>query len=470
MQSTKLSDYLKVLTPQEFKALGKFVKSPYFNESKRMILTYEGLKKIIGKFDFENKTSEEIFANIFPEEKADIQSKRKIIYEFAKIVESFFTYAEIEKDGLLLSEKLNNFLKKRESLRLYREELQKSYSKLLNSDIKSADLLYKQFEFELEKYFNQSSKETQINQEEKIDRISQELEMCFMVNKLRIICAYYQNYPGIKKPDFYKAALNEVKVYVDKNKERIIKDFPVLYAYYLTTFVFFNPSSSKGINEAINFLLQNEKYITDADLEYLVKTLFYVSIESGNDNEALSLCRKISENEIILRFSIIDHSLFINIIDLSINKGDIEFSGEFLRQYSPKLNTYLRANTVRLSMGMLKFAQKDFNAALQYLNDIKFSDYHFYIFSKIILIKIQIETKDYLRADSESEAMKQYIYRHKSEIPDILQKKAVRFIYYIKLITADNNEPDKNSYLAHEISNEKYLFQKSWLLKKLSNI
>ena len=69
MEDSKLIQLVKTFSKTEFNDFGKFVKSPFFNESQKLILLYELLKENYPVFNSGLFNNRKIFELLYPEEK-----------------------------------------------------------------------------------------------------------------------------------------------------------------------------------------------------------------------------------------------------------------------------------------------------------------------------------------------------------------------------------------------------------------
>ena len=66
MKNSKLIFLLRILQPQEFRKLGKMVKSPFFTQNTHLPALYQYLKQDYPNFDSARLTKPTVFKKIFP--------------------------------------------------------------------------------------------------------------------------------------------------------------------------------------------------------------------------------------------------------------------------------------------------------------------------------------------------------------------------------------------------------------------
>ena len=96
MTGDKLYNLLKSFDSKEFISLGKFINSPYFNESQANILFYNLLKKQYPKFESFNFTKEFIFGELYPGEPFNEKKIKDRFTHMIALVKQFIGYSNYE--------------------------------------------------------------------------------------------------------------------------------------------------------------------------------------------------------------------------------------------------------------------------------------------------------------------------------------------------------------------------------------
>ncbi len=96
MIKSKIVDTLITFNQSEFKSFGRFVISPYFNSSKSVIKLYNYLKKFYPDFDNKKFTPENAYNYIFPGNKLNSGTLRKLFSDLQSQAEEFLSYSNLE--------------------------------------------------------------------------------------------------------------------------------------------------------------------------------------------------------------------------------------------------------------------------------------------------------------------------------------------------------------------------------------
>ena len=110
MYKTKLIQYLKTFTKTEITQFGKFLQSPYFNNSKLLIQLFQVLKKHHPDFDSKVLERRRISRKLFPNQKFQEKKLSNLFSDMDKLIEKFWIVEHIEqKSKLFKKQRLKGF-------------------------------------------------------------------------------------------------------------------------------------------------------------------------------------------------------------------------------------------------------------------------------------------------------------------------------------------------------------------------
>ena len=122
MQDIKLIILLKTLSKEEFRRLGKFLKSPFFNYSKPVLSLYEILKNYFPTFESPKLTQENISRKVYPNTTFNPNKFWQLTSKLTRIIEKFIVIIELEvtpsKEEKLLIQSLANRNKNTSTVRM----------------------------------------------------------------------------------------------------------------------------------------------------------------------------------------------------------------------------------------------------------------------------------------------------------------------------------------------------------------
>jgi hypothetical protein len=110
MKNNELIEVLRTFSKKDMMMLGKFLKSPYFNNRKRMVELYYLLKKFHPAYDPNKLTKEYITEKLFNKEKVSDSTVRSAIHKFLNLIYEFIKVNTAKKHetefGLYSSQEL----------------------------------------------------------------------------------------------------------------------------------------------------------------------------------------------------------------------------------------------------------------------------------------------------------------------------------------------------------------------------
>ena len=130
MNEARYLELLNSLNEADFKKLGEFLRSPYFNKTQALITLYNYLKKIFPHFEKIDilYLSQTIYGSI--EEQSKVKT---LISEFCKMIEKFYTQITMEKNDLNMNNTLLKYYSDNNLVKNF-EAVQKKIEKIIPKD------------------------------------------------------------------------------------------------------------------------------------------------------------------------------------------------------------------------------------------------------------------------------------------------------------------------------------------------
>jgi len=158
MIKSKLILLLQTFSKQEFRYLGDFVNSPYFNKEKVLMELYNILKKHYPDFSPEGFTREIIYESLFPGKKFNDAILRNTFSKFLKLAGKFLSAHNFDKSEFHSRLFLLEELKARKQEGLFVKYWSEAESSLEEDSIKNEDYFLKKYT--LENLYNEFRKIT----------------------------------------------------------------------------------------------------------------------------------------------------------------------------------------------------------------------------------------------------------------------------------------------------------------------
>ena len=117
LKRSKLFILLSALTKDEWKSLGLFLRSPYFNTNKQVIALYDFLTKYYPEFDVDKVNGEKVFASVFNGKPFKEGTLRNLYSDAITLIEQFFIQEDrVHSNSAHTTTSLLQFICKRDKL------------------------------------------------------------------------------------------------------------------------------------------------------------------------------------------------------------------------------------------------------------------------------------------------------------------------------------------------------------------
>ncbi len=322
MTPTKLIELINGITNEEFRKFGDFVKSPFFNKSKRIIRFYNSLKVLRKRTDYKI-TKESLWNYIFPGEKYDDQKIRLLISDFVKLAEKYLSYKGYTE---------NDLNQKIILLKEYRiRDLQKNFKSLRNNILKfyqtnsyiNKDDNYYYFLYFLEtENLEFRGEDIVLNYEKNFDAINSATNYLFMKAKLNIVNTMIQrswfSHEKVHAESIWP--VTDIISNIEKNLEFFLKNHPLIYMDYLFLKMDSESDNLNNYKTFKRFIIKNIDKLQVQELmekflclqNYLTKKIFEGGIIYRN--ELVSMKIEFEAKGFFDRVPVISHIIFFNTI------------------------------------------------------------------------------------------------------------------------------------------------------------
>ena len=472
MYKSNLIKLLSKLTESEFKNFGKFVNSPYFNSNKKVTELYKLLVKFYPGFDSLELSKENIFRILYGKDNIVYGTMYYLISETESLLEKFISIEKINPLMLDITylKELNQYelqnqfnVKSKKLLRkLNKKEDPLNIYHLLASEVIRDNLIHKK---ELLTKKDLSAKEWK--------EPSFQLIKLFLKNSLRNILLY-QNYNRVRGVKLEIPMLNETLDYL-KSSRQFIKDFEI-NIIYLQIDLLLN-GNEKSYSRLKKIFTENpDKFNQENYIELgaiLNNYLMYKVAEGLNkSNELFDISLMILKNVYKKSGMHMEIDAYIQIFLNANLLEKYQWQLDYIEEFSKRLEDKYLNNAVHGLRAYAYFNLKRFDEALKEISLVKkFSHTYFKYILKQLYIKILYELNLYTEAEDAAKAFIQFL-RNDKLIPKETKKWNEDFLkFFFKLLSAHQSKSkEKAGILANEIGKQKYLYSRTWLLEKASQV
>jgi hypothetical protein len=387
MADNNLILILKTMNKKEFKDLGLFIDSPFFNTNKNVLKLYELIRQHgdtinSGKIDL-RYFHKKIYRNKpFKEE-----NMKTLVHLLTRIANKYLSYTEFIKSPGEEKLKLMRAYDKRNIEKLYKkleisegEELSKIRSMNLN-------ILYRKMWYEKSKidYYSTRAIEKELHQAE--IKLSEITIAIFFVEMFRQFNMFWRlDYIDYEiEREFVIPVMKSIDIEKINNfmAEGAYKYYPLFEAYYyLYRSIDDDEEKAKSYLEKFKEILKNKNSQIEKSEQFVLSTIMvnfihYLYIKDFAKHERslfdafkilLSLYKYSGEKHLRL-------TIYTNMLRFGIQLNEYEWSKEFILNFSPMLEENQRENMYNYGWCFLSFALKDYEKALEFESTMQMKYY-----------------------------------------------------------------------------------------------
>lgn len=466
-----------LLSKNELKKFGDFIRSPYFNTEPRFIKVYE----IIATAR-DNLSRELIAKKIFGNDSSagDVRF-RKLVSEFMKLFERFLAEMEFSIDTLNQKFMVLEKLKKMNLRKEFLKQADDIIDYIENETIK--DELY---------YKNMTDVYAKKYSVEEVNFKDYKKDLCFILNEYtdkyfaamkiflfqRFATLEYVFDVNLEKSKTFK---NVVLDYINFNINTIKERDPEIYLRYLALKLQIEVFDTGTYNEYLSVLEQISKdykineYVYYSTLINLISGYINQGVK-GLEEKLIEIGNLVKEKELfkIDGIDIIDLKIFT---ETAITIGEYDWAISFTNSVKEYILHENKENVFKLIIGKIYFFKKDYGNAKILLSSISVNDYIHYIEAKLIECRIEFEFENYNTVLDIASTAKKFVKLHN----DIGKNFSTAYnmflgilIRLIRIIESEKNEINfiyELNRIERDITgNEAPIYAQTWLIEKIKKI
>lgn len=475
MEKSNLVYTLKRFTAKDWRAVKKFVKSPYFNSRKDVILLFEFLEKKYKRIEYKKLDKVAIFKAIYKDEKFDEKKLRHLMSYLSVLIKKYFSVEHFQSQTIIQQKFLCENLEQRGLKKILQKELKNALELVEKEKQKDAD--HYLFMYEISSMVSNFSIEGTRKKKKNFQSLEKNISLAFVINFLKLGCEM-QSHQTLTKENYDLKLFPRI---LNLLKEGQFLDTPIVELYfncYMANDYLEHENIPYSEKHFFNFkksLEKNWSTITSVEvweicmiaINYCIKRL-----NSGNKSfirEAFELYRFGLENKFIFREDILSTYSYKNISRLGIALNENIWVEVFLKENKKFLPPRERKNTWRYNLAYFYFQQNNYSAAMRLLLQVEFSDTLNNLDARRILLKCYFELKEYDALDSLFNSFSRYIYRQK-EI-GYHKENYLNLIRIVKkIIYLPASEKKNIHHIKEEVNQMNNLVEREWLLSKINEL
>jgi hypothetical protein len=464
MEKSKLIELVGTFSGREWGAFRDFVRSPYFNRNPALIRFCDFLAEQSPEFKTLNR--EKVFAALFPGEPYQDAALKHAMSFLLKLGEQFVGQIQYERNTAMSDYFTLKGLSERELVKHYRYLYDRSVQKHVAQERRDAV-------FHLEQYMianleaNRLSQSTARVFNDYVQRTADQLDYFYLAEKLRCTCYMLTSQMVLATP-YNLQLVDEISRFIAQHP--LPEEAPSIHAYFYIFQLLTRENAQSDFDALKKLLVSQEARFSREELaeiyQYAINYCNFqiLKLKQPFVEEALNLYVQGVESGILLQKGKLSPWHFKNIIKLALRLERFAWTEQFIPQSKQLLDIEFQEDAYYYNFAELYYYTGRLNEALVYLNKVEFTDIHYNLDTKVLLVKIYYETEASNALESLLDSFKNYLHRNKV-ISEELRRTYLNFITLVRRILRAS--PAQYPALREKIQQLPLLTGKNWLLRIL---
>lgn len=477
----KLIQLLRTFSPREFISFGKFVNSPFHNESELLITLYDNLKKYFPEFSSAELTKENIFKSMYGKEKYDDKKLRDRLSDMLKLSGEFLAITHIQKNAVSFKmQELNEYSTR--DLKTHFDKVHKDIKSILEGiKVKNERSFYDEYLLEGVRMSFYENKKLLGRRRPYFEEINSHAEL-FMKYFTSTMLRYYSimnNIKGILNVSYDKSLYEPVMGYITQNN---FEQYPLIYIFRLMIKINENPADVESYYRLKKIYLESYEHMDEYD-KMMVMTELYIHSNvrqregiPGFEKEQFEIMKLQLEHKAYpLEHGWMKREQFLVTVDMAASVGEVDWAEEFIEEYRGQIVPLHRENSYRWAKGFLYRKHNEFEKALSEFAKVNVGDHFYYFRVKQSVSMIYFELGEFESLFLLVDAFKHYIASNPA-LPEHIKIWNTNYINILNrmaglVIKYEDYKMDKliaeiNGYSLSELAAKKWLAEKAAELKQ----
>ena len=368
-------------------------------------------------------------------------------------------------------------LRERRLEKMYNNILIKSKRYSEQSFSKTSDFYVEQFHlqkniFNLTSEFERKAKSKQSISDFNIPEISYNLDLFYVIEKLRYMCTVL-SWQSIRKQKVEINFIDEIIEIVENSallRNRVVEIYYQLYKTHV------NEDEESHYFKLKTLIKNYLKVFPLAEAKEIFGAAFTYCVGRANkginkfQQEVLELYKYALDNNILIVDGILSPTTFRNITTIALRYKEFEWAEDFINIYKEKLDPKYAESVTSFNLALLNFYKKDFEAVIDHLVGFEFDEINYALAAKNLLLSTYYELDEDEALFSFLGSFQAFVNRSQklTEVKKLGYKNLINFTR--KLSNVNTLEKDKVRKIEEEINNTKVVFSRQWLLDKVEEL
>jgi hypothetical protein len=471
MQKSVLAEIVRSLQKKEIRELNKWLASPAHNQRQDVVRLFDYLLKHLPETG-EDLKKEDAWRAIYPKEPFDDAYIRQVMYFLLKAIEEYFIFKEYTKEPVRPLLSLASLYRQRKLDKPFRQTIEMARRSQESSPIRNSDYHLDKFYVEQEQYFflaDQGKYAGEVN----LQKVSDELDIAFVANKLRLACRMLGHQAVYKNASYDLGFLSPILMVLKQGN--MLQETGVAVYYY--TYQALTNNDDEASFDALQHLLTTQsKLFPLAELrELYFHALNYCirKINSGKESffrRSYEIYRTGFEHTTLMEENgTVQRMTFHNAVGSALKAKEFDWAENFIVRFQQNLEEKYQHSTVQFNLARLYFEKGDYDKAQIFLRDFEYDDMLLNIIARMMLLKIYYEEAELDAFESLIESTRSFLQR--KEALDTNRKSAYKNTISLmkKLLHLNPYSKPQREKLREQITATQPLMERDWLLRQVED-
>lgn len=471
MKNSKLIHLLSAFSREEMESFDDFLRSPFFNQREDLVQLFGYIKNLFPDFHEAGLDKEKVFLSAFPGEPFD---EKLLAYRMNYLLqqgERFLSIRSFERSRFLprlhlMEELVNRNLEK--EFQFVHTKLNRQLEEVEMIDSESYYYRFRIGEIGDQLFMTKDERRYDPN----LELASDNLDRFYLSKKLRMMGEMINRQHIFSQP--FNQRIHDWIMEGLEDSDAL--DCPLIKTYYHILKMLGKEEGAQEQYAEVKSLFQASlASFSGTDKQNILSHLLNFCIRQIREQvdrrpfleEALNLYIFGIESKIYLPNNQLSPWHFKNIIKLAFNLGDFDWAENFMYQYSPNLQEAFRENALYFNLADLHYQKKEYAKAMKFLNQVEFTDIHYNLNAKLLLLKIYYELDEEEALLSLLASFSVYLKRNKYLSND-LRKTYENFCKLLARIMRRN--PKKWPAIKHDIQHTSPITDRKWLMNVFEQV
>jgi hypothetical protein len=476
MNNSTLIQLFKSLDKADRRQLRKVVASPYFNQREDVTALFEYIDKHIDG-GAPKLMKEKAFAAIYKKEKFDVDRFYYPMSLLTQIILKYLTMNELEQQQQTpqYDRLLNRALRKRGAEKMYEKTLIDAKIHLIEQPLRNAQFHLDNFLLTFGEEFD-TKQQLHRDADFELQEITNNFHFYTISEILRLAISLL-SHQLVAKKEYNQPLLDATLKIAEQHL-----DIPAIATQYFAFQTLNSSNNSKDDNqldsEGIFFIklkkeiIENNKLFPKPELRDLVLVAINYCIRRQNRGEleyvreALDLYRIGLESRVLMDNETISAYNYKNIQMLALKINNYDWAKQFIDDYKKFLPEKERENLYKYNYAIYCFRKKDYDKAIQLLQEVNLKEVLFNLDARRMLARIYYDLNEFSALDSYIESSKIYLHRQ-NDIGYHKESYTNYFRTIEKILKSDLHSKTVKEKLRQEITDTQMIVERDWLLSIL---